>query len=194
MSLGVSKPRGNRLNNSPKFLHQYICSKQRDSEKLLQSFQNKWCQSMRILNISKKNVLSYYVYLRLSSVSWCPLWFPHKHDVRSVFTSSCLQEGLCLAYVVCVCFRIVVSNTYCVVFLFCFCSSCVACIASFSGLSIFDCPFGILFRVFIVFVIIFKTSNLINVFKMKDRLIEYSKRRYTCNGKTKTPHQIRITN
>ena len=174
MSLGVSKPRGNRLNNSPKFLHQYICSKQRDSEKLLQSFQNKWCQSMRILNISKKNVLSYYVYLRLSSLSWCPLWFPHKHDVRSVFTSSCLEEGLCLAYVVCVCFRIVVSNTYCVVFLFCFCSSCVACIASF--------------------VIIFKTSNLINVFKMKDRLIEYSKRRYTCNGKTKTPHQIRITN
>ena len=54
MSLGVSKPRGNRLNNSPKFLHQYICNKQRDSEKLLQSFQNKWCQSMRILNISKK--------------------------------------------------------------------------------------------------------------------------------------------
>jgi hypothetical protein len=56
------------------------------------------------------------------------------------------------------------------------------------------CPFGNLFRVFIVFAIIFKTSNLINVFKMKDRLIEYSKRRYTCNGKTKTPHQIRITN
>ena len=44
-------------------------------------------------------------------------------------------------YVICVCLRIVVSNTYCVVFFF---SSCVPYIASFSGLSIFDCPFGIL--------------------------------------------------
>jgi hypothetical protein len=33
---------------------------------------------------------------------------------------------------------------YCVVFLFCFSSSCVPYIASFSGLSICDCPFGIL--------------------------------------------------
>jgi hypothetical protein len=40
--------------------------------------------------------------------------------------------------------RIVVSNTYCVVFLFCFSSSCVPDVASFSGLSIFDCPFGVL--------------------------------------------------
>jgi hypothetical protein len=30
------------------------------------------------------------------------------------------------------------------VFLFCFSSSCVPYVASFSGLSIFDCPFGIL--------------------------------------------------
>jgi hypothetical protein len=37
--------------------------------------------------------------------------------------------------------RIVVSNTYCVVFLLCFSSSYVA---SFSGLLYFDCPFGIL--------------------------------------------------
>jgi len=41
-------------------------------------------------------------------------------------------------------FVIVVSNTYCVVFLFCFSSSCVPYVASFSGLSIFDWPFGIL--------------------------------------------------
>ena len=33
-------------------------------------------------------------------------------DVRSVFISSCLQEGSCLIYVNCVCLRIVVSNTY----------------------------------------------------------------------------------
>ena len=32
-----------------------------------------------------------------------------------------------------------VSNTYCVVFLFCFSSSCVPYVTSFSGLSIFDC-------------------------------------------------------
>jgi hypothetical protein len=32
----------------------------------------------------------------------------------------------------------------CVVFLLCFSSSCVPFVASFSGLSFFDCPFGIL--------------------------------------------------
>ena len=46
----------------------------------------------------------------------------------------------CLIYVICVCLRIVVSNTYCVVFLFCFSSSCVPYVASFSGLSIFSLP------------------------------------------------------
>jgi hypothetical protein len=44
-------------------------------------------------------------------------------------------------YVICVCLHIVVSNTYCIVFLFCFASCCVPYVASFSGLSIFDCPF-----------------------------------------------------
>jgi hypothetical protein len=34
----------------------------------------------------------------------------------------------------CVCLHIVVFNTYCVVFLFCFPSSCIAYVASFSGL------------------------------------------------------------
>jgi len=38
----------------------------------------------------------------------------------------------------------VMSNTYCVVF-----SSCVPYVARFSGLSICDCPFGILWRLFI---------------------------------------------
>ena len=36
---------------------------------------------------------------------------------------------------ICVCLRTVVSNTYCVVFLFCFYLSCVPYVASFSGLS-----------------------------------------------------------
>jgi hypothetical protein len=39
--------------------------------------------------------------------------------------------------------RVVVSNTCGVVFLFCFSLSCVTCVASFSGVSICDRPFGI---------------------------------------------------
>jgi hypothetical protein len=49
-----------------------------------------------------------------------------------LFTYSGVQHILC-----CVCLRIVVFSTYCVVYLFCFSSSC------FFGLSILDCPFGI---------------------------------------------------
>ena len=61
-----------------------------------------------------------------------------------IFTSCYLQEGACLIYVICGCLRIVMSNTYCVVFLLCFSSSCVPYVASFSGLSFFYCPFGVL--------------------------------------------------
>ena len=39
---------------------------------------------------------------------------------------------------------LLVSKTYCVVFLFCFSRSCASYIDDLSGLSIFDCPFGIL--------------------------------------------------
>ena len=56
---------------------------------------------------------------------WFPLRFPHKNCFRFVFTSSCLLEGSCLTYIICVCLRIVVSNTYCVVF--CLSSSYVIC-------------------------------------------------------------------
>jgi hypothetical protein len=41
----------------------------------------------------------------LSSLLWCPLRFPHKNDVRFVFTFSCLLEGWCLIYVICICLR-----------------------------------------------------------------------------------------
>ena len=58
---------------------------------------------------------------------WCPLRFSDKNDVRFVFTSYCLKESSCLIYVICVCLRIVVSNTYCVVFY----SSCVPHLTSF---------------------------------------------------------------
>jgi len=57
---------------------------------------------------------------------------------------SSLPQIVCLIYIICVCLHIVVSSTYCVMFLFCFSSSCVPYVASFSGLSFFDCPFGIL--------------------------------------------------
>ena len=70
--------------------------------------------------------------------------FPYRNDVRFVFTSSCLWDRSCFMYVICVCLHIVVSNTYLVVLLFCISSSCVSYVASFSGLSMFDCPFGIL--------------------------------------------------
>ena len=84
----------------------------------------------------------------LSFALWSPLRFPHNNDVQFVFTSNCLSEGSCHIYVICVCLRIVVSNTYCVVCLVCFSSSCVHYVASVFGLSIFDCPFRILERLF----------------------------------------------
>ena len=49
-----------------------------------------------------------------------------------------------LIYVICICLHLVVSNTYCVVFLFCLSSHGVPYVASFSGLSIFDSLFCIL--------------------------------------------------
>ena len=58
----------------------------------------------------------------LGSVLWCPLQFRHRKDVRFVFTSSCLYDGLCLIYVICVCLRIMMSTTYCVVFFFVLCT------------------------------------------------------------------------
>jgi hypothetical protein len=47
----------------------------------------------------------------MSSVLWCPLRFPHKNYVRFVFISGYLWEGSCLVYVICICLRVVVSNT-----------------------------------------------------------------------------------
>ena len=52
----------------------------------------------------------------LSSVLLCALRFPHEKDVRSVFTSCCLQEGSGL-YVICVCL-LTVLNIFCLLFSF----------------------------------------------------------------------------
>ena len=60
---------------------------------------------------------------------------------RFFFNSSCLYY---LRYLSQFTYTIVVFNTCFVVFLLCFSSSCVPYVASFSGLSIFNCPFGIL--------------------------------------------------
>ena len=72
----------------------------------------------------------------LSSVLWCSLWLLHKNDVQFIFIFNCLFVCSCLIYVICVSLRIMVSTTYCVVFLFSFSSSCV----SYAVLSIFIAP------------------------------------------------------
>ncbi len=61
-----------------------------------------------------------------------------------MFASSLLPVVCRIIYIIFVCIHVVVSNIYCVVSLFCLSSSCVPYVASFSGLFIFDCPFGIL--------------------------------------------------
>ena len=85
----------------------------------------------------------------LSFVLWCPLRFPHKNEFWFVFTSSCVvcrraHILFIYYYFICVCLHVVVSNTYCAVCLLWFSSSCVPYVASFSRLSICDCPFNIL--------------------------------------------------
>jgi len=61
----------------------------------------------------------------LISVLWCPLRFPHKNDVRFVFTTSCLSEGSCLIYV-CLCYSGVQHILCCVfaLFVFVLCALC----------------------------------------------------------------------
>ena len=61
-----------------------------------------------------------------------------------VFTSSCLGGGS-MSYLryLCLFMHSGVQYIVCCVFLFFFSSFCVPYVGSFSGLSIFDCPFGI---------------------------------------------------
>ena len=61
---------------------------------------------------------------------FCILRFPQQqknNTVRFLFTSSCLLERSFLIYVICVCLRIMVTNTYCVVTLICFIVLCTQC-------------------------------------------------------------------
>jgi hypothetical protein len=65
--------------------------------------------------------------------------FPHRNDVRFAFTSFVGGFMSNLRYVCLLAYSGV--QHYCVVF--CFSTSCVPYVASLFGLSIFDCPFGI---------------------------------------------------
>ena len=70
------------------------------------------------------------------------------YDFRiiTMFGSSLTAPGVCRsAHILFTLFVFAcVSNTYCVVILFCLSSACVPNVASFSELSIFDCPFFVL--------------------------------------------------
>ena len=80
-------------------------------------------------------------------VSYCDVRYDFR--IKTMFGSSlpavvCRRAQSCPIYVICVCLCIVLSNTYCVMFSFGFSSSGVHYVASFSELSIYDCPFRIL--------------------------------------------------
>ena len=70
------------------------------------------------LNFAAKHQTIYYDIVVMS------VTISHKHDVWFVFTSCSLWEGSCLIYVSFVYLRIVVSKTYCVVFLLFFVILC----------------------------------------------------------------------
>ena len=81
--------------------------------------------SMLLLLYCQQSIMSKIV----SNIFWLNKLY---HWFQSVIVL-CLVSNV-LIYFICVCLRIVVSNTYCVVFLLCFSSSCVPYVASFSGL------------------------------------------------------------
>jgi hypothetical protein len=77
-------------------------------------------------------ILVFCVLCLLRSVLRCPLRFPHIN--RFVFYSGCLWERSFLVCFICVCLRVVLSNTYCVVFLFSFSSGGFRLVLRFSPL------------------------------------------------------------
>jgi hypothetical protein len=88
-------------------------------------------------------VISYIMWLYvLSSVLWCP----RRNDVLFVFSPSCLREGSCFIYVICVCLCIVVSNSYRVVFCF-----VVRLVCPVLPVSLY-CPFWLPFKYSLTFI------------------------------------------
>ena len=61
----------------------------------------------------------------------------------------CLWEGVWLIYVVCVCLRIVVSNTYCFFSVLFFFFQCTLC-CQFLQIALYGLPFSILKRLFVI--------------------------------------------
>ena len=96
----------------------------------------------------------------LSSVLWCPLRFPHKNDVRFVFTSSCLQEDSCLIYVICVCLsHSSVQHILCCVFYFFLSSSGILCTKCCQFLWIIHCWLHFRFSLTVTYIIIVMLRN-----------------------------------
>jgi len=78
------------------------------------------------------------------------VWFLNNNYVRFVFTSRCLQKGPCII---------------CIVFLFCFSSSWVPYVASFSGLfSTFVSTIYVLTIFFCTFLSYFSCENLLRLY------------------------------
>ena len=90
---------------------------------------------IRFMNCSAGLVCSVFHFISAKNIQ---LFHNNIQISEFVFTSSCLQEGSCLIYIICVCVRIVVFNTYCVVILF-----FVLC-CQFLWIVYFNCHFGLL--------------------------------------------------
>ena len=89
---------------------------------------------------------SYYVSLRLEFRALMTVTI----SAYKTMIDSSLDRVICLIYIIYVCLRVVLSNTYSAVFLFCLSSSCVPYVASFSGLSNLISPF-VIWNVFSAF-------------------------------------------
>ena len=90
---------------------------------------------IRFMNCSAGLVCSVFNFISAKNIQ---LFHNNIQISEFFFTCSCLQEGSCLIYIICVCLRIVVFNTYCVVIFF-----FVLC-CQFLWIVYFDCHFGLL--------------------------------------------------
>ena len=71
--------------------------------------------------MSYREAYTAYPHEQMSSLPFCSSF---KFLLLLSYYVSLRSEFLVVLHIICVCLRIVVSNTYCVVFLFCFSSCC----------------------------------------------------------------------
>jgi hypothetical protein len=102
--------------------------------------------SCRIMGVFPKIKTSNSTYLSKTKCEDGHRWWVSFEFYPNDVNSPC--NSIYVIYVIYLCLPIVVSNTYCVVFVFCLSSSSVTYVASVSGLFIVDCPFGILYCLF----------------------------------------------